>query len=85
MVEQAGKAGHEHGGMNHGMGMMLGCLVPMAAIALLPRLGVSFQVSLMIGVVGMVACHAGMAVVHRLRARVNRHKESVPLVDQPHH
>ena len=59
-----------HGGMNHGMGMMLlGCGVPMAAIVLLPRMGVSPVAALIVGVVGMIVLHAGMTVVHRLKDR----------------
>lgn len=64
--------GHQerHGGMNHGMGMMmLGCVVPMAAIVLLPRMGVSSVGALLIGVVGMIVFHARMMGVQRLRNR----------------
>lgn len=59
-----------HGGMNHGMGMMLlGCVVPIAAIVLLPQVGVSRTVALVIGVVGMIAMHGGMMVIQRLKNR----------------
>ncbi len=75
-----------HSGMNHGMGMMLlGCGVPMAAIALLPRLGVSSAASLAIGIGGMLAMHGGMMLVHRLRdRRAGKHAEMAS-IGHDHH
>jgi len=59
-----------HGGMSHGMGMMLlGCAVPMAAIVLLPRVGVAPIAALAIGIGGMILLHAGMPLVQRLKNR----------------
>jgi len=67
---QAGHDAHRgdggHGG--HGMGMMLvGCGVPVAAILLLPRLGVSTTLALVIGIVAMVGAHAAMILAPRFR------------------
>ena len=70
MDEQERNGQHKHGGIDHGIGMVLGCLVPMAAIVLLPRFGVSPTASIVVGVVGMLALHAGMAVFHRVKNRV---------------
>lgn len=56
--------------MNHGMGMMpLGCGVPMAALLVLPSLRVSVGVPAIISIGGMIALHAGMVVIPRLRSR----------------
>lgn len=68
-MEEKNVNGQEtHGGMNHGMGMMLlGCLLPVAAILLLPRLGVSVGVAFAVGIGLMIVLHAGMMVVPRLR------------------
>jgi hypothetical protein len=60
---------HAHGGMDHGIGMMVGCLVPMAAILLLPKIGVSPTISIVVGIVGMLALHGGMSLFHKLRNR----------------
>jgi hypothetical protein len=70
---------HNHkendGGMNHGMGMMmLGCLVPMAAIVVLPKLGVSSLISFIIGIGGMIVLHAGMMVIPRLKKKMDAHR-----------
>ncbi|MCL5744520.1 MAG: hypothetical protein M1541_11440 [Acidobacteria bacterium] len=63
--------GHDnHGRMNHGMGMMLlGCLVPIAAILLLRKLGVATGIALAVGVGAMVASHVGMVLAPKLRRR----------------
>jgi len=53
--------------MNHGIGMMLGCVIPVAAILILPGLGVSPLVALVAGFGGMIGLHAGMMGFHRLR------------------
>ena len=59
-----------HGRMNHGMGMMiLGCGIPIAAILILPSLGVSPTVAFIIGIGGMIGIHAGMMILGRIRAR----------------
>ena len=58
-----------HSGMNHGIGMMLGCMVPLAAIVLLPRIGVSPVAALIVGFVGMFALHGGMTMLRRLKGR----------------
>lgn len=69
----------DHGGMNHGMGaMLLGCLLPVAAILLLPRLGVSSGVAVVVGIGAMIALHAGMMLVPRLKKR----KEDAPTSHQ---
>jgi len=74
-----------HSGMNHGMGMMmLGCVVPMAAIVLLPRMGVSPFAAFLIGIVGMFVLHAGMTAVQRLRNRKSG-KAADPMQAQHHH
>jgi uncharacterized membrane protein HdeD (DUF308 family) len=77
---------HEgHGGMNHGMGMMLlGCVAPMAAIVLLPRVGVSGVAALAIGVGGMVLFHGGMMAVQRLRNRKSGNRTE-PIQAHHHH
>ncbi len=75
-----------HGGMNHGMGMMLlGCGVPMAAIVLLPRLGVSPQAAIVIGVVGMVALHGAMMLFQRLRNRGAEKAPDAASLEHHHH
>lgn len=62
--------------MNHGMGMMLlGCGLPVAAIVLLPRLGVSTGIAVAVGLGAMVALHAGMALAPRLRRRARMKPE----------
>ncbi len=70
MEEQERNGQHAHGGMDHGIGMMLGCIVPMAAIVLLPRFGVSPAASIVVGIVGMIALHAGMSVFRKLKDRL---------------
>lgn len=84
MEEQEKREQHEHGGMDHGMGMMLGCLVPMAAILLLPRIGVSLTVSIVIGIVGMIALHAGMPVVQRLKKRLAANRAGTRAAEHHH-
>ena len=73
-----------HGGMNHGMGMMmLGCVVPMAAIVLLPRIGVTPAAALAIGIGGMIVLHAGMSVVQHLKN--SRPGNAVDSIAPEHH
>lgn len=73
-----------HGGMNHGMGMMmLGCVIPMAAIYLLPRIGVSAVAALAVGIGGMVVFHVGMAAVQHLKNRRPGH--AVDSIAPEHH
>jgi hypothetical protein len=70
MHQHEGNDKEQHGGMNHGIGMMLvSCVVPMAAVWMLPSLGVSRQIAIYIGVGGMIALHGGMMAIQALKKR----------------
>lgn len=86
MEENNGQDREGHGGMNHGMGaMLLGCVVPVAAILLLPRLGVSSGVSVAIGIGAMIVLHAGMMLVPRLKKRKGGAAAPHPETGHGHH
>jgi hypothetical protein len=50
--------------MKHAVLMIIGCLVPLLLIFILPALGVSNEVVLVIGVVLMLSCHFFMIGHH---------------------
>ena len=50
--------------MKHALLMSIGCLVPLLLIFILPALGVSNEVALVIGVVLMIGCHFFMIGHH---------------------
>jgi len=50
--------------MKHAVLMIIGCIVPLLLIFILPALGVSNEVVLVIGLVLMVGCHFLMIGQH---------------------
>ena len=50
---------------NHGLWMIIGCVLPMLLIFILPAVGLSAQAVFAIGIMLMFACHLMMLRHHR--------------------
>ncbi len=53
----------------HGLGMIIGCGLPLVLLIVLPKLGVSANLTMILAIVLMLACHLFMGMGHRSKDR----------------
>jgi hypothetical protein len=53
----------------HGLGMIIGCGLPLVLFVVLPKFGVSANLTMILAIGLMLACHLFMGMRHRGRDR----------------